>query len=70
MGRCGWASSPAINGLKCGFHIIRMPFPGTYKGKGSGDVAHLMMQERSRFGMNMNLITPGLNIKPIKGAKG
>ena len=70
MGRRGWASSAAINGFKCCFHIIRMPFSVTYKGKGSGDVAYLMMQERSSFSMNMNLITAGLNIKPVKRPKG
>ena len=45
MGRCGWASSAAINGFKYGFRIVRMPFSGAYECKGSGDVAYLMMQE-------------------------
>ena len=70
MGWCGWACSAAVTGFKYGFHIIRMPFSGTYKGKGPGDVAYLMVQERSSFGMNMNLITAGLNIKPVKRPKG
>ena len=70
MGRCGWAGSAAINGLKCGFHIIRMPFSGAYKSKGSGDVAYLMMQEGSCSGMNVYLFTLGLYIKPVKGTKG
>ena len=69
MGRCGWACSAAVTGRKYGFHIVRVPFSVTYQGKGSGDVANLMMQERSSFGVNMNLITAGLNIKPIKCAK-
>ena len=34
-----------VTSFKNGFHIIRMPFPGADKSKGSGDVSYLMMQE-------------------------
>src|SRR6266481_6922934 len=67
FGRRGWAGGASGPGCQGSRHILRSPAALAHQLQRAHHVAYLMMQERTRGGVNANLLARALHIQPIQG---
>ena len=67
IGRRRWPGGGAVACSQGGGHLVRRPLALTRPFQGADDIAHLMVQERSCAGLDMDLIALAGNGQPVQG---